>query len=95
MQLAGISLAKVFFLAGLGSVIAANFVAFVILGEVNGRRPADQQHSMLFSNVRFFQIWDEHERLFPQSARRGHFVLCFLTGLACCLVAVILAVFST
>jgi len=94
MQLVHLSIAKLLFLAGVGMVIAANSVAFVILGEVNARRQPEQQHSILSFNWRFFQIWSEHERLFPKSRRRLHCILCFLAGLVCCLSAACFAIFS-
>ena len=93
MRLADYSIVKLFFLLGIGLVLAANFVAFAMLGEVNGRRPREQQYSILFSNWHFFEIWSEHEHLFPKSGRRLQFVVCFLSGLACCLTAACLAIF--
>ena len=82
------------FANGVGLIIAANFVAYVMLGEVNGRRPPGQQYSMLFYDVRFFEVWGEHKRIYPASRRRLHLVLCFLAGLFLCVTALGIAVFS-
>jgi hypothetical protein len=85
----------VLFVVGGSLVIAANVVAHGILGDVNARLSHDQQHSMLFSNIHFFQIWSELEKFFPDSHRRAQFVVCFLAGLLCCVAACLRGFFMT
>jgi hypothetical protein len=82
-----VGIATVLFFIGIGFVIVANFVGYTMFGEINGKRQPGEQMSMLFANVRFFQIWSEHERAFPHSRHRLYFVSCFLLGLACIVTA--------
>ncbi len=85
MQIAGIPVAAILFVAGIGFVLGANAVSYLILGEVNGRRPPEEQYPMVLAP--FFKIWAEHERVFPESRRRLHFIVFFLAGITCCFVA--------
>jgi hypothetical protein len=85
MQIAGIPVVAILFVAGIGFVLAGNIVAHTILGEVNGRRPPEQQYPTVLTP--FFKVWAEHERVFPESRRRLYFIVFFLAGITCCFVA--------
>ena len=60
----------VIFSVGLSCILLANFIFATILGEVNGRRGPQEQISMLFVNVRFFEVVRLHKELFPESRKR-------------------------
>src|SRR6266487_1564394 len=66
----------VLFATGVSLVIAANFIFYLLVGEVNGRSSPDEQISPYFVNIKFLYVWRRHARLFPDSRRRFQFA-CF------------------
>jgi hypothetical protein len=92
MHIGATSIAILLFVSGVALIVATNFVGFVMLEEVNGRRPPDQQYPLMF--MPFFTVWAEHERLFPQSRRRLQFIFLFLAALVCGLAAVFIGAFA-
>jgi hypothetical protein len=67
---------------GVGLVILANFVFYVMLGEVNARSPSDQQISMFGVNTKLFSIMRRHAELFPHSRKRVQMMTFFCAGAA-------------
>ena len=57
------------FLMGISCIIMANFIFATIFGEVNGRRVPHEKISMLFVNIRFFEVLRLHKKLFPASQK--------------------------
>ena len=55
----------------------ANLFFYTILGEVNGRKGQQEQISMLFVNVKSFQVVKLHKEFFPTSQKR---ITMFVTG---------------
>ena len=60
----------IFFCLATSAIIAANFVFYTILGEVNGKREPQEQISMFFVNARFPEVVGLHKKLFPNSRKR-------------------------
>ncbi len=60
--------------------MASNFIFYTILGEVNGRTPADGQISMWFVSTKLFDVLERHRELFPESQRRSQLRLCAAAG---------------
>ena len=94
MQIGHQLLVIVMFVMGFAFFIAANFVVYPIFGEVNARRPPESQYPQWSFRLRFFEIWGEHERLFPRSRRRLQFVVFLLAGAAWCLTGFCVDVFG-
>jgi hypothetical protein len=59
----------IFFLTAVFLVVMANIVFYSMLGEVNGKRPANEHISMLFANTKLFQVVRLHRQLFPASRK--------------------------
>ena len=70
MHVAHLLLIVVLFVGATACIITANVIFYQILDEVNSKRPAEQQFSFIFVNVRAFEITGEHARLFPESQKR-------------------------
>jgi len=58
------------FLAAQFCIFKANSIFSRILDEVNSKRPAPEQISFLFVNVRAFEVADLHRQLFPMDRKR-------------------------
>jgi len=76
------------FLISIGFMAAASFIAYPMLEEVNGMRPPSDQYPDSSFRSHFFKVWKEHEKYFPSSRRRLHFVICLLAAVACFLAGV-------
>jgi hypothetical protein len=63
-------------------VVMANIVFYSILGEVNGKRSPDKQISMLFVNVKLYEVIRLHKELFPASRKRIAAVVLAGSGVA-------------
>ena len=72
----------VIFFVGISCVVMANLIFAVILGEVNGRREPDEQISMLFVNIRSFEVLQLHKELYPHSQKRTAMYLVAVVGFA-------------
>jgi hypothetical protein len=59
----------ILFCAAVFLIVMANIVFYSMLGEVNGKRSPNNQISMLFVNVRFFEVIRIHKELFPNSRK--------------------------
>ncbi len=70
------------------AVIAPN----VILGEVNGKLPPEQRHSVFFVNLKLPEIMRKHARLYPKSLKRLHVNLLFALGATIGVVVIIIGV---
>jgi len=62
-------------------LMVGNFIFYTVLGEVNGRSPADRQISMWFVNTKMFFVLERHRELFPESRKRGLMRWCVAVGL--------------
>jgi len=91
MQL-GLILAATFFVLGLTLVVVSNFIAYTVIGEINGRSPADQQISMFFVQSRMGEILRRHRQLFPESPKRRRIYIVGISGLGLMFIAFITAV---
>ena len=70
----------VMFAASISLIFLSDLVFHVILGEVNGKLPAQQRYSMFFVNVRLPEIMKRHAELYPDSSKRILTNLCFAIG---------------
>jgi len=75
------------FCVAVSCVLTANFIFYVILGEVNGRMAPGKQISMLFVSVRYFEVVSLHRDLFPSSRKRVVMTVVGATGLMSMLTA--------
>jgi hypothetical protein len=69
----------ILFCLAISAVIAANFIFYTILGEVNGKRGPQEQISMLFVNARLFEVVALHRMFFPSSRKPA---IMYATGIA-------------
>lgn len=81
MQIRGNLVIIILFAAFVASLIAANVVGYMILGEVNGRRAPQDQYPFVLTPT--FKVWAEHEREFPESRLRLYHIILFLFGVTC------------
>ena len=77
------------FCAGVSCIVIANFIFYTILGEVNGRRAANEQIGMLFVNVRSFEVVRLHKELFPKSKKRTAMSAVAILGFALIIGAIV------
>jgi hypothetical protein len=70
----------ILFLTSISLIIFANMLFYTILGEVNARRPSNEQISMLGVNVKFGRVLLLHSQFFPDSKKRGQLKLLLLVG---------------
>ena len=75
----------------IGFTAIANLLAYPMLEEVNAAREPSEQFSVSTFRLRFFDIWKEHARQFPQSRRRLWCVVCILAAAACFFVLICIA----
>ena len=68
--------------SGIILVIIANVVFYSVLRDVNRRRNPQDAISMLFVNLRFFEVMRSHGQLFPASNKRRATYLLFVVGVA-------------
>jgi len=61
-------------------IIAANVWCFMILGEVNGRRPEQDQISIWQLRWRLYQVLRLHSELYPDSPKRKQMWALVLLG---------------
>jgi hypothetical protein len=67
--------------SGVFLIIMATITFYSILGEVNGRRSPEEHISMLFVNIRFFEVMRFHKQLFPASKKRAATYVLFGVGI--------------
>jgi hypothetical protein len=61
-------------------IILANMYFYTILGEVNGRLPADRRIGMLGVNVKYGRVLLLHSEFFPDSKKRQELKLLWWGG---------------
>jgi hypothetical protein len=88
--LVGLSL----FSLGVGLVIVANFVIYMVIGEINARSGTDQQIGMFFLQTKTAEILRRHRELFPESPKRRRMVILGVTGVALIFAGFLVAVSS-
>jgi hypothetical protein len=64
-------------------IVMANIVFYSMLGEVNGKRPQNEQISMLFVNIKLFEVIRIHKQLFPASRKPTMMFALAGIGIAC------------
>ncbi len=84
--------AGLLFAASVALMAAANYVAYPMLREVNDARSPHDQYPDSSFRFHFFEIWKEHQRFFPRSQRRVHFVAYVLAAVAFFLTATLIIV---
>jgi|HubBroStandDraft_1064217.scaffolds.fasta_scaffold458106_1 hypothetical protein len=72
----------VIFFVGTSCIVTANFIFYAILGEVNGRRNRNEQISMLFVNIKSFEVVRLHTELYPDSQKRTAMYVIAAVGFA-------------
>lgn len=82
MQLKIHMLPAILFCVGFTFITIANFIFYEILGEVNGRRKQDEQISIVFVNLRSFEVMRLHKELYPVSRKRLAMYVCGFSGFA-------------
>lgn len=82
MQLNIPAIPTILFCTAVSLVVIANFVFYTILGEVNGKRSPNEKISMLFVNVRLFEVIRIHKQLFPGSRKPIAMYALFALGIA-------------
>jgi hypothetical protein len=75
-----------------GLLVISDVLFHVILGEVNGKLPPEQRHSVFFVNLKLPEIMRKHARLYPKSLKRLHVNLLFALGATIGVVAIIIGV---
>jgi hypothetical protein len=61
-----------------GLLILATCIFYVILGEVNGRLPEQQQISMFVVNAKVLYIVRKHAEFYPDSNKRKQMIAIFI-----------------
>jgi hypothetical protein len=69
------------FWTSIGFIIVATCIFYTILGEVNGRLPSNEQISTWVVNDKVFFILRKHAEFYPDSNKRGQFVIMSVLGL--------------
>ena len=90
-MLSSLGLPLLMFGWGVGLVILASMLFYMILGEVNGRDPS-RQISPWGVNIKFFLVLRRHAEFFPNSRKRAQMKWIFVAGFGLGLAGVLLAV---
>jgi hypothetical protein len=72
---------------GIGLVILANFLFYMILGEVNGRSRVEDRISAFGVNTKVMLVLKRHAELFPDSRLRAEATIALFCGITCAVVA--------
>ncbi len=77
---------------GIGLIMVANLFFYTILGEVNAKAPTEQQISMFFANVKFFDVLRQHAKFYPNSRKRIQMMVFLVAGFSAAIVGLVAGV---
>jgi len=89
MPMSFLGLPLLMFVSGVGLLILANLMFYVILGEVNGKDPSNQV-SLWFVNIRSSAVLRRHAEFFPRSRKRAQMKWIAVVGFVLILAAVLI-----